>query len=184
MKQDQLWDVEVFLQIHLSRFLISSHHHSYNTTKTTRPKEGHMCSKAHLGFPARSVSLLKDILSPVPPSLPFLCLCSWWAAGLSAALGHLVAGSTCSSRAHGNFAMLPARNLAENWFKTKRHTLSQFLELQLQMTSFLDTFMFAKCLGMRLWSFCYPFASQTRPAWGAIFCYFNFIISLPQLLRY
>lgn len=27
-------------------------------------------------------------------------VCSWWVAGLSAALGHLVAGSTCSSRAH------------------------------------------------------------------------------------
>jgi len=43
MKQDQCCDEEALLQIYLSRFLISSHHHGHNTSI---PKEGHMCSKA------------------------------------------------------------------------------------------------------------------------------------------
>lgn len=86
MKQDQLWDEETLPQIHMFRFLISLHHQRYNT----RPKEGPVCADSRQISESVKLYLVSCTAKfALPLSAADGCT-------LTAALGHLVAGSTCS----------------------------------------------------------------------------------------
>lgn len=131
-------------------------------------------------IPDRSVSLLNYIFCTAPPSLaPLMSAAD--GCSLSAALGHLVAGSTCGSGLTTVLWCFLQEICQKTDLNQKTHSASI---PGATMTSPLDIPMFAKCLGVHLWWLCCSFVSLSHPAWGDSFTYSHFIVSLPQLFLY